>query len=325
MVEAKRKQNDDHILVERLIAKDEKAWKLIVESVARPYFRANSGGWREMCARYGVSEDAVVSRLYHLLSRDDCKRLKSFRFDCAFTSWIWWQLRDAAQGAIREVVRDREKPGTDSSALALAPDTRTPSPGEVLASHETATALNAALASLWNEKPLGAIVFLLRGEIGMPSKKVAALVGRKPAAIDQIYHRAQVAMRMSPGGMQACAAAGLHRKDALGMTAESGRLAFESAPGTKEDSRWLIEIVLPPVGTEPIIDAPLLETRLYRPALSDGEFGICGVRVAIRKGRGLLPWKDFIASIANGGVAFEPSGLAPIKGMPVFASLVEMQ
>lgn len=312
--------DDSRLLVERLIAKDNAAWSFVIDSLAKPFFNSDARGIRAMCVRNGVSEDAVVSRLYHLLSRNGCRRLKSFRFECAFPTWLFWQLRDAAQGAVREVIRERELPKTDSAALALAIDDSAPTPAVAMARKESRDALNRALSALWRKKPLGALVFLLRGELDIPSKKVAPLIGKKPATVDQIYHRAQIALRDISGDLVECIPGAIRAKDALGMTDNAGSLAFASMPTAKAADRWLIEIDIPLNAAEP----PRFAARLCCPKSRDGVFRLCGIGVAIRDGRGILPWDEFVAGIADGGISFERTGTATVPGVPVFSSLAYM-
>lgn len=187
--------NDDHLLVERLIAADDNAWGWLLGEVVYPLFRGNIRGVRDMCSRHGVTETAVASRLYRTLSRDNFAPLRNFRFKCSLRSWIYWYVWDSATGALREVGGKHDREVSDSEVLESLTDTRTSSSGKSLERRETADAVNGMLARLWKENPSRAMILLLRGDLGLSSKEVGAFLNKEPSNVDQIFHRAQSAMR----------------------------------------------------------------------------------------------------------------------------------
>ena len=194
-VEAASPFGDDHLLVERLIATDDNAWRWLLSEVVYPLFRGNIRGIRDMCSRHGVTETAVASRLYRTLSRDGFAPLRNFRFKCSFRSWIYWYVWDSATGALREVVGKHDREVSDSEVLESLTDTKAPSSGKSLERRETADAMNGMLARLWKENPSRAMILLLRGDLGLSSKEVGAFLNKEPSNVDQIFHRAQSAMR----------------------------------------------------------------------------------------------------------------------------------
>ena len=169
--------DDDRHLVARLIEKDDKAWRWLLDEIAYPLFRGNIRGVRDICSRHGVTESDVASRLYRTLSRDDCRPIRDFRFKCSFRSWIYWHVWDSAQGAVREIAGKSGRMVSDAEVLESLTDRNTPSPAKGLERRETADAVNAMLARLWKENPSRAMVLLLRGELGLSSRE-AEVEGR---------------------------------------------------------------------------------------------------------------------------------------------------
>lgn len=185
--------SSDRELVARLIACDSDAWSGIHRNIVAPLFRANIKGIAQQCARVGLVGDAVFSRLYVNLSRDDFAPLRAFRFECAFSSWLYWQIWNAAQGAIREAVGKIDLTPSDPADLdslnrqtALPPDTGTA---------DAVAEANRLLARLWDANPVHALVLVLRNDAGLTAKEVGCLLGKTPANVDQINHRAQARMR----------------------------------------------------------------------------------------------------------------------------------
>lgn len=186
---------DDHVLVKQLIKNDDQAWAFVQKELVQPLVEANVKGVRQQLARAGLPQDAVMSRLYENLSRREFAPLRAFRFECAFSSWIYWHVWNAAQGAIREVRPKIEAEMSDDTWLDSLSDTMTPPPDRAVSDDEEREGLNSLLAALWKKNPMRAIVLLLRGELDISSKDVAAFLGKEPSNVDQIFHRAQATMR----------------------------------------------------------------------------------------------------------------------------------
>lgn len=184
---------DDRMLVARLIEGDTEAWRHVTEQIALPLVRADVRGIATRCARCGVSPEAVISRLYVNLSKNEHASLRAFRFECAFSSWLCWQLWDASQGAIREAMGKINLTLSDPVDLdALTEQKASPAPME---NKEEIAFANRLLAKLWERKPSQALVLLLRNDLELSSKAVGAFLGKSPANVDQINHRAQTSMR----------------------------------------------------------------------------------------------------------------------------------
>ncbi len=183
----------DRDLVARLVAGDSAAWETVRRDTVVPLFRADIKGIARQCARIGLSEDAVFSRLYVNLSRDDSAPLRAFRFGCAFTSWLYWQVWNAAQGAIRETVGKIDLTLSDPADLDALTGQKAP-PADTGTADAVAEA-NRLLARLWERNPVHALVLVLRNDAGLSAKETGILLGKSPANVDQINHRAQAQMR----------------------------------------------------------------------------------------------------------------------------------
>lgn len=184
---------DEREWVSWLVAGDSAAWEDVRRNVVLPLFWANIKGIARQCSRIGLSGNAVFSQLYINLSRDDFAPLRAFRFECAFSSWLYWHVWNAAQGAIREAVGKIDLTLSDPAILdnlIKQKDMSATSPVS-----EAVVEANALLARLWEQNPVYALVLVLRNDAELSAKEVGALLGKTPANVDQINHRAQARMR----------------------------------------------------------------------------------------------------------------------------------
>lgn len=183
----------DRALVARLVAGESVAWDAVQHDIVVPLFRANIKGIAQQCSRVGLSDDAVFSRLYVNLSRDGFAPLRAFRFGCAFSSWLYWHVWNAAQGAIREATGKIDLTLSEPAELdTLTWQKESPSGTETAEELDEA---NRLLARLWERNPLYALVLVLRNDVELSAKEVGRLLGKSPANVDQINHRAQARMR----------------------------------------------------------------------------------------------------------------------------------
>lgn len=183
----------DRDLIARLVAGDSDAWDAIQHDIVTPLFRANIKGIAQQCARVGLSDNAVFSRLYVNLSRDGFAPLRAFRFDCAFSSWLYWHVWNAAQGAIREVTgKIGQKLSAPNGLDALTRQEETHSGAETAEELDEA---NRLLAQLWESNPVYALVLVLRNDVGLSAKETGSFLGKTVANVNQINHRAQSRMR----------------------------------------------------------------------------------------------------------------------------------
>lgn len=182
--------DDDHYLVERLIAGDEDAW---TEANLRIYqIVERSGAWRRMLRDWCLSRDDVASEVFLSLAANDWRNLRNFRFECAFSTWLHDQVRAAMTTLRRNFTRERpvdlsEKPGDDAPILWPTPHVP---PTHIVAAREDLESFNVRLAELWDSNPVHAVVLILCKVEGLSAKEAAAITGLSPANIDQINKRA---------------------------------------------------------------------------------------------------------------------------------------
>lgn len=188
-----RGEMDDRQLVMALMSDDETAWNYVVTELITPLVHANVKGIAEMLGRYSIPTDAIAGKVFLDLRKNDFVALRNFRYECRFSSFLYWRIYHAAQGLIREtskefdfllsdeVLEDAQTKQKDSSQLSQLKD-------EIKST-------NCLLARLWAQNPTYALVLLLRNDLGLSSKVVGSFLGMTINNVDQINIRAQKTMR----------------------------------------------------------------------------------------------------------------------------------
>ena len=97
---------DDHRLVSALMEDDEGAWNYVVTELVTPLVRANIKGIAEMLNRFSIPLDALAGKLFLDLKKNDFIALRNFRYECKFSSFLYWRVYHAAQGLIRETSKE---------------------------------------------------------------------------------------------------------------------------------------------------------------------------------------------------------------------------
>ena len=186
-------ESDDRKLVAALMSDDESAWNYVVSELITPLVRANVKGVAEMFARYSIPEDALAGKLFLDLRKNDFIALRNFRYECRFSSFLYWRLFHAAQGLIREASKEFDFLLSDE-VLENA-QTRQKDSSQSTQLKDEIKSANRLLARLWARNPTYALVLLLRNDLGMSSRVVSAFLGKTINNVDQINIRAQKAMR----------------------------------------------------------------------------------------------------------------------------------
>ncbi len=143
---------------------------------------------QRMCQRDGDADDVLQDALF-AASRD----LAKFRGESSFSSWLFALARSACARRYRRaldkagvaVPLDDDAHGRSFSSQARGPD-------EELASHETATMLDEALAQL---EESAREVLLLRDVEGLTAPEVSVVLGITVDAVKSRLHRARAALR----------------------------------------------------------------------------------------------------------------------------------
>ena len=184
---------DDHRLVSALMEDDEGAWNYVVTELVTPLVRANIKGIAEMLNRFSIPLDALAGKLFLDLKKNDFIALRNFRYECKFSSFLYWRVYHAAQGLIRETSKEFDFLLSDE-VLDDAPTEQKDSSQLTQLKDEIKSA-NRMLARLWEQNPTHALVLLLRNDLGLSSKVVGSFLGKTINNVDQINIRAQKTMR----------------------------------------------------------------------------------------------------------------------------------
>ena len=184
---------DDRQLVQALMADDETAWNYVVAELITPLVRANIKGIAEMLRRYSIHPDALAGKVFLDLRKNDYVALRNFRYECRFSSFLYWRIYHAAQGLIRETSKEFDFLLSDE-VLEDAQTTQKDSSQSTRLKDEIEST-NRLLSRLWAQNPTYALVLLLRNECGLSSKEVGSFLGKTVNNVDQINIRAQKAMR----------------------------------------------------------------------------------------------------------------------------------
>ena len=185
--------DDDHRLVAALMADDDAAWNYVVTEMITPLVRANVKGIAEMLYRYSIPTDALAGKVFLDLRKSNYTALRNFRFECRFSSFLYWRIYHAAQGLIREASKEFDYLLSDE-VLETAQTTQKDSYQTNMLKDEIEST-NRLLARLWTQNPTYALVLLLRNDLGLSSKVVGSFLGKTINNVDQINIRAQKTMR----------------------------------------------------------------------------------------------------------------------------------
>ena len=184
---------DDRQLVRALMSDDEAAWNYVVTELITPLVRANVRGMAEILSRYSIPTDALAGKVFLDLRKNDFIALRNFRYECRFSSFLYWRIYHAAQGLIRETSKEFDFLLSDE-VLENAQTTQKDSSQSTQLKDEIKST-NCLLARLWTQNPTYALVLLLRNNLGLSSKGVGSFLGKTINNVDQINIRAQKAMR----------------------------------------------------------------------------------------------------------------------------------
>ena len=184
---------DDRQLVAALMSDDETAWNYVVTELIEPLVRANVKGIAEMLSRYSIPTDALAGKVFLDLRKNDFIALRNFRYECRFSSFLYWRIYHAAQGLIRETSKELDFLLSDEvldNAQTIQEDI-----SQSTQLKDDIKSTNCMLARLWARNPTYALVLLMRNDLGLSSKVVGSFLGKTINNVDQINLRAQKAMR----------------------------------------------------------------------------------------------------------------------------------
>lgn len=164
----------DQVWIDELRRRDEDAWRRLHEREFGTLYRFARG----LGADAGIAEDAVNEAFVRLV-----RHLPRLRIDAptAIRTWLVVVCRNYVRDQLRRRRPSelREDDSVDNAERSI----------------ETRLALAAALAALPDGQRE---VIALRFVAGLPTREVAALVGRGEKAVESLQHRALEALRRSP-------------------------------------------------------------------------------------------------------------------------------
>lgn len=181
---------DDHVLVENLIAKDNGAWTYVFGDLLLPSIRRNRK-WSEILHRHAIPQEAVATDVYLYLMANGAANLRGFRFDCSFTTHLFNATRAAMTTIVRALGKEIPSDMSDFEWVVAQKGQTRISPDRALMRREALESANGHLAELWDANPVHTVVLLLRECEGLRAKEVSSILGLTPANVDQIHKRAK--------------------------------------------------------------------------------------------------------------------------------------
>ncbi len=177
----------DRELVDLLIQNDSGAWDYLISEVIAPLSRMRK--YVEMCNRYGLSTDSLVTRVWMMLTRNDFRRLRNFRFGSSFKTYLFIIVREAQRAEIREKTGKIQFVLSEDNEFCSRIRCKDRSDAPDLVDEMRYT--NILLGRLWQENPRHAWVLLMRNSLNMSAKETAAFLNVKESNIDQMNKRAK--------------------------------------------------------------------------------------------------------------------------------------
>lgn len=185
-------RSDDRLLISLLMNYDEAAWNYVITDVVKPVSLSERLPIRRIFQRYGIPIDSVGGEVFDILQKNEFAVLRSFRYDCKFTSFLFWYIRDAANKIIRKYCKKNEDMLSDTlleNTLKMSKDSSSD-----LTLQDDVAMRNQMLAKLWQKNPAQAFVLLLRQDLELSSKTVGVLLDKTPGNIDKMNQRAKEQM-----------------------------------------------------------------------------------------------------------------------------------
>lgn len=177
----------DKELVDLLIQNDSGAWDYLLLDVVAPLSRMRK--YVEICNRYAISSDSLVTRVWMMLTKDDCRRLRNFRFAASFKTYLFIIVREAQRYEIREKTGKIQFVLSEDNEFCSRIRCKDRSDAPDLVDEMRYT--NTLLGKLWQENPRHAWVLLMRNSLNMSAKETAAFLDLKESNVDQMNKRAK--------------------------------------------------------------------------------------------------------------------------------------
>ena len=180
----------DRELVDLLIQNDSGAWDYLLLEVIAPLSRMRK--YVEICNRYGLSTDSLVTRVWMMLTRNDFRRLRNFRFEASFKTYLFIIIREAQRAEVREKTGKIQFVLSEDNEFCSRIRCKDRSDAPDLVDEMRYT--NTLLGKLWQENPRHAWVLLMRNSLNMSARETAAFLDVKESNVDQMNKRAKYRM-----------------------------------------------------------------------------------------------------------------------------------
>lgn len=186
----------DRNLVDLLLQGNQKAWEYVLINLVAPLSRQSK--YLQICKKYNISPDALVTATWQILHKNDYQRLRLFRFESSFKTYLFLIVREAQRNEVKQALgKTPLELSEEEDISSLIADKRHGDSPEVKDEIDFA---NRIFAQLWRENPKQAWVLLMRTCLGQPAKVVASFMNETPSNVDQLNSRAKDKMKKLKGG-----------------------------------------------------------------------------------------------------------------------------
>ena len=177
----------DRDLVARLLENDQDAWSYLLLDVIAPITRIRK--YTEILAKNSIPAEAVLSRVWMILSANDFRRLRNFRFAASLKTYMAFIVREAHRAEVREKIGKIPLVLSEVDSYASLIAGRDSSNDYEL--RDEIADKNALYRQLWDANSQQAFVFLLRFSLGLSSAEVGSLLDLSVSNVDQLKKRAK--------------------------------------------------------------------------------------------------------------------------------------
>ena len=180
----------DHELIDLLLQEDQGAWEYVLLNLVAPLSRQSK--YMQICKKYNISPDSLVTAVWMILHNNDYQRLRLFRFEASFKTYLFIIVREAQRNEVKQTLGKipLELSENDDYSTQIADGRHYDSP-EV---KDEVNFANGLLAQLWRDNPKQAWVLLMRTCLGLSAKAVSSFLGETAANVDQMNSRAKAKM-----------------------------------------------------------------------------------------------------------------------------------
>ena len=180
----------DRELVDLLLQGNQKAWDYVLLNLVAPLSRQSK--YMQICKKYSISPDSLVTAVWLILYKNDYQRLRLFRFESSFKTYLFIIVREAQRNEVKQTLGHIPPEMSEvEDLIPLIADRRHCDTPEVKDEIDFA---NELFAQLWRESPKQAWVLLMRTCLDLPAKTVALFMEESASNVDKMNSRAKEKM-----------------------------------------------------------------------------------------------------------------------------------